>query len=242
MDPSSPQHTHHALDRLKFQIPGMTLLATGVKFLKSPDVFHYLDVVCYHGNGWLRHISLLLAVSGGISIFTGIFRMSLIQLKTPNQSLSVSRLQTFPSLFHPKATNLWICIETCVEKEHSSFSSAFQYLILQGTFLLINLSAGLATVSTKDQVRAKTTKHVLSARVVLKSTMPVKHLFSMTHVKQTEMKWMEQRGSSVAFVPLEHVKGPEGASGPRHTHFVFLFRFMQSSCLVSLKNKVRYSW
>lgn len=68
----------------------MTLLATAVKFLKNPDVFFYLKIVCYAGNGWLKHISLLLAVSGSISIFTGIFRICVIQLKTSQETLLVS--------------------------------------------------------------------------------------------------------------------------------------------------------
>ena len=70
----------------------MTLLATGVKFLKNPDAIHYLEIICYQGNGWLKHISLLLAVSGSVSVFTGIFRVCVIQLKTSQETLLVSNV------------------------------------------------------------------------------------------------------------------------------------------------------
>ena len=70
----------------------MTLLATGVKFLKNPDAIHYLEIICYQGNGWLKHISLLLAVSGSVSVFTGIFRVCVIQLKTSQETLMVNKL------------------------------------------------------------------------------------------------------------------------------------------------------
>ena len=74
------------------QIPGMTLLATGVKFLKNPDAIHYLEIICYQGNGWLKHISLLIAISGSFSVFTGIFRFCVIQLKTSQETLLVSKV------------------------------------------------------------------------------------------------------------------------------------------------------
>ena len=85
------------LTSIILQIPGMTLLATAVKFLKNPDAIHYLEIVCYQGNGWLKHISLLLAISGSVSVFTGIFRICVIQLKTSQETLLVSRV--FSNIF-----------------------------------------------------------------------------------------------------------------------------------------------
>ena len=83
---------HSQINLIILQIPGMTLLATGVKFLKNPDAIHYLEIICYQGNGWLKHISLLLAISGSVSVFAGIFRVCVIQLKTSQETLLVSRV------------------------------------------------------------------------------------------------------------------------------------------------------
>ncbi len=103
----------------QFQIPGLTLLATGIKFYRNPEVRPYLQIVTFSGHTWLNHISIILIVSGTVSMFAGIFRITVIHLKTSQETLVVSI-----SLF-----NIWCLHLTIYFRLHSHVQIVLSMLI-----------------------------------------------------------------------------------------------------------------